>query len=326
MAVLKRNSGVFKAIFGLLLLGTFFINVRAQSVPTKVIYFLSGPKDHAGPEGSGRHETRRDLLVLQHCIDSISNVKDVKIVTKFLYSRTALDIADLKDVAAVIVECSAEGSSKDRANPLFPPSGDNTRTYDKATLAYLAQVDSLHKAGMGIMILHWGITTTNQKATQYHMSWFGEISASGYTHNPLGYWSVMPIQASKNHPILRGVGPWNYKDEIFSRLVVNPADPYRTDLLTGVAEKSNQGAVAEPLGIASAYEKNGARGILWGGMDYHSALLNDNYRRFVLNAILWTAGIDVPKDGAKSTAKQLQLSAAKPDEFDRLKPDGFVLK
>jgi len=307
-------------------LRTFATATLAQNVPTKVIYFLAGPKDHAGPEGSGRHETRRDLLVLQHCIDSISNVKGVKILTKFLYSRTALDVADMKDVAAIIVECSAESSSKERANPIFPPSGDNTRTYDRATLAYLAQLDSLHKAGMGIMILHWGITTTNQKATQYHMSWFGEASMAGYTHNPLGYWSVMPIQAAKNHPILRGVGPWNYKDEIFSRMVVNPGDPYRTDLLTGVAEKSNQGAVTDPLGIASAYEKNGARGVLWGGMDYHSALLNENYRRFVLNAILWTAGIDVPKNGAKSDAKQLQLSVEKPDEFDRLKPEGFVLK
>lgn len=308
----------------LLLASSWWLSLKAQNVPTKVIYFLAGPKDHAGEEGSGRHETRRDLLVLQHCIDSISNVKGVKIITKFSYKRSALDIEDLKGVDAIIVECSAEGSSKERAHPLFPPSAD-TRTYDKATLAYLAQLDSLHKAGMGIMVLHWGITTTNQKATQYYLSWFGSASLSGYTRNPLGFWSVSPIEAAKNHPILRGVGPWNYKDEIFSRMVVNPGDPYRTDLLTGTIQKSNQGA-ADPLGIATAYDKNGARGVLWGGMDYHSALLNENYRRFVLNAILWTAGVDVPKGGVKSTATQLQLSPIVPDNFDRLKPEGFVLK
>lgn len=307
-----------------LLASVWCLSLKAQNLPTKVIYFLAGPKDHAGEEGSGRHETRRDLLVLQHCIDSISNVKGVKIITKFSYKRSALDIEDLKGVDAIIVECSAEGSSKERAHPLFPPSTD-TRTYDKATLAYLAQLDSLHKAGMGIMVLHWGITTTNQKATQYYLSWFGSASLSGYTRNPLGFWSVSPIEAAKNHPILRGVGPWNYKDEIFSRMVVNPGDPYRTDLLTGTIQKSNQGA-ADPLGIATAYDKNGARGVLWGGMDYHSALLNENYRRFVLNAILWTAGIDVPKGGVKSTAKQLQLSPIVPDNFDRLKPEGFVPK
>lgn len=317
-----RNISILS---GLLLFFTMCISAKAQNVPTKVIYFLAGPKDHAGEEGSGRHETRRDLLVMQHCIDSISNLTGVKIVTKFSYKRTALDIEDLKGVDAIIVECSAEGSSKERAHPLFPPSNPTDKTYDKATLTYLAQLDSLHKAGIGIMVLHWGITTTNQKATQYYLSWFGSASLSGYTRNPLGFWAVKPIEAAKNHPILRGVGPFNYKDEIFSRMLVNPADPYRTDLLTGTIEKSNQGS-AEPLGIATAYDKNGARGMLWGGMDYHSALLNENYRRFVLNAILWTAGIDVPKTGVKSNARQLQLSANKPDNFDALKPEGFVLK
>ncbi|PJJ83098.1 hypothetical protein [Mucilaginibacter auburnensis] len=313
------------AVVAILFLLCSYSNVNAQSVPTKTIYFLAGPKDHAGEEGSGRHETRRDLLVLQHCIDSISNLKGVKIVTKFSYKRDALNIDDLKGVDAIIIECSAEGSSKERAHPIFPPSNPGDKSYDKATLDYLAKVDSLHKAGMGIMVLHWGITTTNQKATQYYLSWFGSASMSGYTRNPLGFWEVKPIEAAKNHPILRGVGPFNYKDEIFSRMLVNPGDPYRTDLLTGTIQKSNQGA-AEPLGIATAYDKNGARGMLWGGMDYHSALLNDNYRRFVLNAILWTAGVDVPAGGVKSTAKQLQLSAAKADNFDALKPEGFVLK
>lgn len=321
---MKVYSRILITVCGLVFATLSSYNASAQAVPTKVIYFLAGPKDHAGEEGSGRHETRRDLLVLQHCIDSIANVKGVKIVTKFLYKRSALDIEDLKGVDAVIIESSAEGSSKERAHPIFPPSEANARTYDRATLAYLAQVDSLHKKGMGIMVLHWAITTSNQKATQYHMSWFGSASMSGYSRNPLGFWEVTPIKAAQNHPILRGVGPFNYKDEIFSRMVVNPADPYRTDLLNGKAEKSNQGA-AEPLGIATAYDKNGARGVLWGGMDYHSALLNENYRRFVLNAILWTAGIDVPAGGVKSNAKQLQLSKNNAD-FDNLKPDGFVLK
>ncbi len=80
---------------------------------------------------------------------------------------------------------------------------------------------------------------------------------------------------------------------IFSRLVVNPGDPHRTDLLMGESPETNQSeigspkGVISPRGIASAYEKGKERGILWGGMDFHSALLNENYLRFVLNAIVW---------------------------------------
>jgi hypothetical protein len=47
---------------------------------------------------------------------------------------------------------------------------------------------------------------------------------------------------------------------------------------------------------SGAYENRLSRGIIYGGMDYHPALLNDNCRRFLLNAIMWAAGIDVPKE------------------------------
>ena len=58
----------------------FFGTVSAQT--TKVIYFLSGPKDHVGPAGTGRHETGRDLLVLRNCLDSVANLKGLNIKSK----------------------------------------------------------------------------------------------------------------------------------------------------------------------------------------------------------------------------------------------------
>jgi hypothetical protein len=284
-----------------------------KEVPTKIIYFMAGIKDHAGPS---RHETEKDLLVLQHCLDSVSNIKGVKIVTRFIYKRTALDINDMKDAAAIIIESSAEGSSKDRVDPLFPPS-ENRRTYSREVLDYLNQVDSLHKAGMGVVVLHWAVAATNQRAANLYRSWFGGGFVDGYSHNPLGKWTVTPIQSGKKHPVMRGVGPWTYKDEIFSRFMVIPEDTHRTDLLMGEAPKTNQGKVA-PRCITWAYEDSLSRGLIYGGMDYHSALLNDNYRRFLLNAIVWAAGIDVPKGGVKSDAKGLQLIQAVPDRFDNM--------
>lgn len=302
-------------IIGGLMTCCFLTGVYAQKkMPTKVIYFMAGPKDHAGPS---RHETEKDLLVLQHCLDSVSNITGVKIATRFIYKRTELDINDMKDVAAIVIESSAEGSSKDRTHPLFPPSGDNKRSYDRDVMRYLDQVDSLHKAGMGIVILHWAVAATNYKAANLYRSWFGGGFVDGYSHNPLGGWTVTPIQSGKKHPIMRGVGRWTYKDEIFSRFMVIPEDPHRTDLLMGEAPKTNQGVIA-PRCITWAYEDGKARGIIYGGMDYHSALLNDNYRRFLLNAIVWAAGIEVPKGGVKSNAQQLQLIKAVPDEFDNM--------
>jgi hypothetical protein len=304
----------------------------AQKQKQKVIYFLSGLRDHA-PAGGGRHEVAKDMLVLQDCMNKAANIKDVKIVTKYIDARSALDVEDIKDADALIVESSSSSSSQKRTHPLFPPLAPGEKKYDEATLDYLSQLDALHKAGMGIMILHWGVHVNNEQnptARNYYLNWFGQTAMEGFTQNPLGFWIVTPIESAKKHPILRGVNRWIYKDEIFSRLVGNPGDPYLTDLLIGESPETNQSepgsprGIIGPRGIASAYEKGKARGILWGGMDFHSALLNENYLRFVLNAITWTAGIEVPEGGVKTTAKQLQLAPINKTYENTKKPDGYV--
>jgi hypothetical protein len=331
MIIYQSTSNVLPArIFSLLRIAALLILGVSLGAPSmaqekeKVIYFLAGPKDHVGGEGSGRHETRRDLLVLQHCIDSITNIKGIKIKTRFLYERDVINVEDMKDAAAIIVECSSVTSSPKRTHPLLPPLPPGQKEYGKDTLAYFNKIDSLQEAGMGIMVIHWGIATDGAAPSvqAHYLKWFGQVALQGYTRNPLGYWTVTPIKAAEKHPVLSGVKPWMYKDEVFSNLVVKPGDPYRTDLLSGESPQTNQGVIA-PNGIASAYEKGSARGLLWGGMDYHTALLNDNYLRFVLNAIVWTAGIDVPKGGVKTAAKQLQLSPTRTDGFDKFKPANF---
>lgn len=329
----RQSHNTLTALFMAVVFACFcFGTSQAQAQEqTKVIYFLSGIKDH--PAGVGRHEVKKDMLVLQDCINQAYNIKGVKIVTKFIDARSALDVDDIKDAAAIIVESSSASSSQRRTHPIFPPLPPGQKKYDQQTLDYLSKLDALHEAGMGIMILHWGIAVdneTNPTARDYYMKWFGETAMEGYTQNPLGVWKVWPIKAAEKNPILNGVHPWIYKDEIFSHLVVNPGDPYRTDLLMGESPGTNQSefgspkGVISPRGIASAYQKGNARGILWGGQDFHSALLNDDYRRFLLNAIVWTAGIQVPKGGVKTHATQLQLAPVNTTFEKYPKPDGYV--
>src|SRR5215831_15875014 len=253
-------------VVGAVVFAGFFLGTNrafAQEQKQKVIYFLSGLRDHATSAG-GRHEVAKDLLVLQDCMNNAANIKGVKIVTKYIEARSALDVEDIKDADALIVESSSSSSSQRRTHPIFPPLPPGVRNYDQATLDYLSQLDGLHKAGMGIMILHWGIHVNNEqnpKARDYYLDWFGETALEGFTKNPLGFWIVTPIESAKKHPILSGVGRWIYKDEIFSRLVGNPGDPYRTDLLIGESPETNQSeagsprGVIGPRGIASAYEK-----------------------------------------------------------------------
>ena len=92
----------------------------AQEQKPKVIYFLSGIRDHASPTVGGRHEVAKDLLVLQDCINKAYNLKGVKIVTKFIDARSALDVEDIKDADALIVESSSATSSQKADTSALP--------------------------------------------------------------------------------------------------------------------------------------------------------------------------------------------------------------
>ncbi len=103
----------------------------AQEQKQKVIYFLSGLRDHASPTVGGRHEVAKDLLVLQDCMNNAANIKGVKIVTKYIEARAVLDVEDIKDADALIVESSSSSSSQRRTHPLFPPLAPGVKNYDR---------------------------------------------------------------------------------------------------------------------------------------------------------------------------------------------------
>jgi hypothetical protein len=53
---------------------------------------------------------------------------------------------------------------------------------------------------------------------------------------------------------------------------------------------------------AWAYQRDdGGRAFVFGGVDFHDAMLHDNYRRFLLNGIYWSAHGKVPGEGVQST-------------------------
>ena len=56
----------------------------------------------------------------------------------------------------------------------------------------------------------------------------------------------------------------------------------------------------EPQIVAWAYERpDGGRGFGFTGGHYHRNWGNDDFRKLVLNAILWTAKVEVPAGGVE---------------------------
>jgi hypothetical protein len=102
------------------------------------------------------------------------------------------------------------------------------------------------------------------------------------------------------HPILNGIQPWTYRDEMFCRYFLYH-DPRRTELLQAMpATPSNGGP--DPCSFALNRD-DGGRSFVWGGSDFHDNMHNvPMYRRYLLNAIAWIAGLDVPAGGVDAPA------------------------
>jgi hypothetical protein len=255
------------------------------------ILFLAGPRDHGGP---GRHEYERDLRTLAESLEKASNLTGV--TTQLLVGRAPRYPALFEGVAAIVIESSSD-RAENETHPLFPQNpSTNYRGYDPETVAYLKAFDEqLSRNKTGIVLLHYANWAENVRAREYHLKWTGGLWVQGWSRNPVDDWSMQPIS---RHPVLRGVKPWTYRDEVFSRFLL-PEDKRRTSLIlaTPKADRLNLG----PQVAAFAYQRDdGGRGFVFGGLDFRDNLALDNYRRFLLNGIAWAARIEIPKGGIES--------------------------
>jgi hypothetical protein len=111
---------------------------------------------------------------------------------------------------------------------------------------------------------------------------------------------VADFKSFPPHPVFRGVTPFKIDDGWLYRLRFAPGGPGVTPLLR--AERPG-GPPASPGGedpvVAWAYERpGGGRSFSFTGGHLHRSLAEAGYRRFLVNGILWAAGVDVPAAGA----------------------------
>jgi len=108
------------------------------------------------------------------------------------------------------------------------------------------------------------------------------------------------------HPITRGVKPFEIKDEWYFNIRFRPELKGVTPILTAKppdnvrgTEEAKKFPGREEI-VAWAFERpDGGRSFGFTGGHTHKNWGEENFRRLVVNAILWSAGVEVPKDGAK---------------------------
>lgn len=283
------------------LLFIFALSVKAQENSpentVKKIIFLAGPKDHGRP---GRHEYEKDLRVLAESLEQASNLTNIK--TEVYVGTAPKDLSIFENALAIVINSSSD-RIEGETHPLFPPDPTtNHHGYDEATTAHLAKLDALIKSkGIGVVVLHYANWVENWAARGFYMDWIGGLWVQMVSKNPTDNWTMTP---ESHHPILNGVKPWTYRDEMFCRFHL-PTDHRRTNLLRATPEKDRY-AIGTQIASWAYQRDDGGRGFVYGGTDWHDNMLIEDYRRFLLNGIAWAAGIEVPETGIESKQPSIQ--------------------
>ncbi len=268
---------------GLLL--ALLLAVPVQERPKKVV-LLAGPLD-THPRDT--HEYERNILLLRHCLAQSPLFKQVNIETHF--NGWPADPATLDD-----------------ADTIFMTSGGCDRRLEDHPLYVgerLAVLGRQMKRGCGVIFFHWSTfhpAKHHDAITEWAGGYFDYETGPGankwYSRIQTKEW--MTAIGAPGHPVARGVKPFKLKEEFYSRIRFREEDSRLTHVLLQEAGDVRANSVGWAVERA-----DGGRGFGFTGGHFYANWWNEDYRRLILNAIAWTAKLEVPAEGVGPTLEPL---------------------
>jgi type 1 glutamine amidotransferase len=262
----------------------------------KKIVFIAGTPSH----GPRQHEHRAGCLLLQACLASVPGV------TSVVYSNGWPDnVKTAFDGASAIVVYADGGAG----HPFLKDE-------------HLQCIGELMNKGVGLACLHYAVEPTKEKGEKEFLDWIGGCFEINWSVNPT--W-IADFNKLPKHPITRGVHPFQIRDEWYFHMRFRDGMEGVTPILSAVPPEStmerkdgpHEGNSAvreavkrgEPQYMAwAATRPGGGRGFGFTGAHYHDNWANDDFRKLVLNAILWVSHVDVPRGGVMSHVTEEMLN------------------
>ena len=179
--------------------------------------------------------------------------------------------------------------------------------------ARLAAFRDLAKRGGGLGVLHWGTGTRTAEPIDPFVQLFGACHG-GPDRKFKEFDQVLPQLANAEHPILRGIKPFDapVREEFYFALkqasktggvTLVDAESAMTPLLRIPAEN-------ESGTVAWCWERpDHGRSFGFTGLHYHDNWKHESYRRFIAQSTLWILQREIPAAGldVSTTAHDLAL-------------------
>ena len=180
--------------------------------------------------------------------------------------------------------------------------------------------EKLINKGVGFVFMHYGVEVPKGRAGNLMLRAMGGYFETNWSVNP--HW-IAEIKTLPIHPITRGCKPFTQEDEWYYHMrfvsnmkgvspILSAHPPMRTIKRKDGPHSNNPHVrksmkAGEIQHIGWAYERpNKGRGFGTTGGHYHHTWNDDNWRTLILNAIAWTAKIEVPKKGFPSKPNPLK--------------------
>ena len=277
------------------LLAALAIGLATAEAADKKILLIAGVQSH----GPGDHEFRAGCLLLKQCLDDVPGI-----VSEVYSNGWPADLSAFDDADAVLIYADGGGRH---------PAIQQDR---------LQFIDSLAAKGVGIGCAHYGVEVPKGEPGTAMQHWIGGYYEHLYSCNPM--WTPQ-YKSFPNHPVTRGVQPFGVEDEWYFNMRFRPDMQGITPILVADApEDVRDGPYVYPKGpyphiVADkgrpetmmwvVERSDGGRGFGFTGGHKHLNWGNENYRKVMLNALLWLAKMDVPEGGVNSSVSDEELKA-----------------
>jgi hypothetical protein len=281
----------------------------ASAEPKKKLVMIAGTPSH----GPGDHEFNAGVRLLDKCLTNFPGLETVVFLNGYPKDDSALDTADA-------ILCYADGGTN---HPLVREK-------------HLERIGKLMAKGVGLMCAHYGVEVPKDLGGPEFKEWIGGYYEHMYSCNP--FWSP-EFKEFPRHPVCNGVKPFTIKDEWYFNMrfrddqkaitpiltakpsdavrdgpYVYPKGPYKhiqdakgqTEAMMWVIERPAR--PDGPAGGAGA-KADGGRGCGFTGGHTHRNWLEPNFRKVVLNALVWLCKLEVPADGVKSEVTEADIRA-----------------
>lgn len=190
--------------------------------------------------------------------------------------------------------------------------------------ARLRLLSDLMSRGVGLMCAHFAVEVPKDRGSREMQAWIGGCYEHQFSCNPM--WTP-EFKEFPDHPITRGVQPFSIRDEWYFNMRFRPGMKGVTSILSAKpSDEVRNGPYVYPRGpythiqqargrseaMMWAVERgDGGRGVGFTGGHFHKNWRDENFRKVVLNALVWICQLEVPARGVASppvSAADLQLN------------------